>query len=297
MKNHNRESFFKYFTADTLKKVLETQRFRWSAPKRFNDPFDHLFMISDEDSPDEHKAWFLAETEKIVFSTESPQTSHPSIYSAGLIRLRRFSNKMNRADFRAQMELAFEEGKMRAIKYLDSVNKEWEQAIETARIFCVSEEPQNLLMWAHYGGEHSGAVIELKCIEDFDTPLCAARKVEYRSKMPKLGSFKEMFLNGLGQAPTPTNEKLYYDLAFVKSENWAYEQEWRCITYRNEPGDYSDYKFYPDEIANVYLGCRMKHEDKFEILQIIKKHYVHAAVFQMKVDKQEYRLLSEKIDC
>jgi hypothetical protein len=38
---HTREHLFKYATTATALKVIESHCFRWSAPTKFNDPFDH----------------------------------------------------------------------------------------------------------------------------------------------------------------------------------------------------------------------------------------------------------------
>ena len=290
MKIHDRDSFYKYFTAGTLRKILETRRFRWSSPRVFNDPFDHLFQISMEDDPRSLREWFISECERNIFGAEEPDIPHPCMHSGMLLMLRKYSPRLSRSEVLSELGHGFDEGVIRSEEYLRSVKRTWEEAIRTARIFCVSEEPNNFLMWAHYAGQHSGAVVEIRCIEDLDTPLCAARKVEYRTRMPKLGSNREILLNALGLAPEPSNEKLYHDLAFVKSDHWSYENEWRCITYRNEEGLYSDYKFYPQEIATVYLGCRIQADDKIEILSLLRSGFAHARVSLMQVDYSEYRL-------
>jgi hypothetical protein len=186
----------------------------------------------------------------------------------------------------------------RPLIFLDDLNNGfWEHAIQRARIFCILEDCQNLLMWAHYAGQHTGAVLELKCIEGIensDTPLCVARKVEYRKHMPKIGSYKEIFLHSLGLVPKPTNNTLYRDLAFVKSDLWSYENEWRCITYREE-GLYNDFKFYPEEITKIYFGCRMKDKDKEEVMRLLQTDFNHVEVFEMQIDEVEYKLNSKKI--
>lgn len=296
MKIHNRNSFFKYCTAETLKIILSSQRVRWSSPLRFNDPFDHLFRISASDNPSDHKDWFLEQCEKYVFGAQEPRLTHPIPHSTALLMLRRIAHDLDRGEFLKEMEDAFREGVENARKYLDSVNEYWDSQIKSARIFCVTEEPNNLLMWSHYTGSYSGAVLEIKCIEELDTPLCAARKVEYRSQMPKVGSYKEMFMYAFGLAPPPSNKTLYYDLSFVKSNHWSYEKEWRCVTYVDMDGLYTDYKFYPEEITRIYLGCRMEKTDKQDILNILGSSFSHISVFDMIIDENEYKLLPVRIN-
>jgi hypothetical protein len=296
IKTHDHLSFYKYCTADTLKKILASKRFRWNAPVNFNDPFDHLTQISLTDNPLELKEYYLEECKKFIFDKEEPNILYPNEYSNALSLLRANANNLSQDEILKELAEGFDEGLENVKNDLAKVNAEWEKAIRTARIFCVSEAPQNFLMWAHYADSHSGAMLELKCIEELDTPLCAASKVEYKKQMPKLGSYKEILRSSLGLIPQPTNKQLYHDLAYVKSDVWSYEKEWRCITYREKEGLYSDFNFFPEEIASIYLGCRMKEKDKEEILQLIHSGFSHSEVFEMMVDTSEYKINPKKTE-
>ncbi len=39
-RKHNRDSFYKYVSSNTAKKIRVNQTLRWSSPVEFNDPFD-----------------------------------------------------------------------------------------------------------------------------------------------------------------------------------------------------------------------------------------------------------------
>ena len=52
------------------------------------------------------------------------------------------------------------------------------------RVFCVSEERDNLLMWAHYAQEHKGAVFEFWSLPEEDNPLSVAQPIEYVDSPP-----------------------------------------------------------------------------------------------------------------
>jgi len=205
------------------------------------------------------------------------------------------SHSVDRAEFRREWDTGLDEGAESAQKYLSKLNAWWLSLAEKARLFCVSEENLNLLMWAHYSGEHSGVVLELGCIEEHDTPLCGAIKVEYRSKMPKIGAYKNMMLHALGRAPEGNSHQLYRDLAFVKAEGWRYENEWRCITYRNDEGLFGDYPFFPEEIMAVYFGCRIASEDRDELLRLMVADFPGAQAFQVRVHESEYALVVDRV--
>ena len=297
MKTHNRESFYKYCTAEALMSILESRKLRWSSPSRFNDPFDHQLQISMAEDSEDNKTWFLSQSERVVFGESEPKVVYPGPYTESLLLLRKHASELGRAEVMDELTQGYEEGLVRGRRYLDGLNQWWKLAMQKARIFCVSEEPQDLLMWAHYSGEHSGAVVELRCIEAIDSCLCAARKVEYRTMMPKLGSYRDVLMSYLGLAPEPSSENLYFDLAFVKSNHWSYEKEWRCINpFADEACPYSDYTFHPEEIASVCLGCRMQEKEEVEIMRLLATGFPHVQVFKMQVDDREYRLIPRKIN-
>ena len=53
--------------------------------------------------------------------------------------------------------------------------------------------------------------------------------------------------------------------------------------------------FVPSEVQHVYLGCRIKENDKQDILQIVKEKYPWAKISQMKKKKTSFDLDSEEI--
>jgi hypothetical protein len=160
MKQHDRQFFYKYCTAETLKAILTNKRFRWSAPMLFNDPFDHLFQISMDGAPQDLKPWFIAECKRFVFGYEEPKVLYPVVYTNLLYMLRNNSNKFQESELIEEWSKGFDEGIVAGKNRLNEYNKMWEEITKEARVFCVTEEPNNFLMWAHYAGEHSGAVIE-----------------------------------------------------------------------------------------------------------------------------------------
>ena len=51
LSSNSRKFFFKYYSPETAKKVLETCTRRWSNPALFNDPFDTQFeLFADVDA-------------------------------------------------------------------------------------------------------------------------------------------------------------------------------------------------------------------------------------------------------
>lgn len=107
-------------------------------------------------------------------------------------------------------------------------------------VFCLSEDPLNLLMWGHYCNAHQGAVVGFDITHAFfnaqSTPsgfLQYLRRVNYRKQRATLpfAHFqrnKMGFLNdhGSGWFELLRSE---HPLMFTKSPDWSYEREWRLV--------------------------------------------------------------------
>lgn len=119
-------------------------------------------------------------------------------------------------------------------------------------ISCFSDVNNELLMWSHYTGKHTGFCLE------FDAkyaPFNTAKAVNYRDHMPCVDATKLLI---------EKNYEEVLDLFSTKSISWKYEQEWRirsstqinkCITYPAEAltGIYFGPKTSRDVMDIVYL--------------------------------------------
>lgn len=75
-------------------------------------------------------------------------------------------------------------------------------------VFCLSSTPVSMPMWAHYGEAGKGVVLEFRTDAPFFKEHFPAQ-VRYRNSRPTV--------------------KDPIEALRVKSEEWAYEQEWRCF--------------------------------------------------------------------
>ncbi len=88
-------------------------------------------------------------------------------------------------------------------------------------VLCLCETSTSPPMWAHYGNKGEGIVLEFDTESDFFKRY-EPHKVRYRTKRPTI--------------------KKLQDAALVKSQEWAYEREWRCFA-NAPPHLASDEKF------------------------------------------------------
>lgn len=88
-------------------------------------------------------------------------------------------------------------------------------------VLCLTTEPDNLLMWSHYGDSHRGICLEF---DGHSAPMTQAQQVAYTVERlpinPYVDTQEEMMIKGL----------------LTKSEHWRYEEEWRICRYAEGPG-------------------------------------------------------------
>ena len=121
---------------------------------------------------------------------------------------------------------------------------------------CLSEIPDSLLMWSHYGASHAGFVLAFDARHPYfheekgpEDEFRHLRRVLYREARP---SATLVEFDGV-------------DFFLVKSGHWSYEREWRIfrplqeaeIVYPGEPFGVHLFPFPPSALKAVILGARM----------------------------------------
>lgn len=110
------------------------------------------------------------------------------------------------------------------------------------RVFSLTENYKNTLMWSHYASSQKGICIEFNFENHTDNNDAILRKVEYVSS-PK--QFQHELLSK------------YFIFFSYKQKDWEYEQEWRMIA-----DSKINYMSLTDEsIKSVYLGPRISPEN------------------------------------
>lgn len=122
-------------------------------------------------------------------------------------------------------------------------------------VLCLSETPNEILMWSHYAEYHKGFCIEFKI--DETSPLKAmARPVRYTDVYPSL-SLKNMSADA---------EESFIDVCvYTKASQWSYEKEWRAVM----PVGGKLYRA-PAAVSAIIFGARMSDTDKRDIYQILR---------------------------
>jgi len=207
----------------------------FSSPKNFNDPYDcRLPTMSFEASDSE---W-----------------------------LNYYSQHLGRAEA---------EKKIREGQHKDPVHqKEFLIRFQNNKIFklgilCLSEVPDNILMWSHYAEGHQGFCLQ------FENTDIRAQKVKYAESYPEANYLL-----------TPQDDQRKFTL-LTKSNHWCYEKEWRIIEYHHDPGTS---KFPKEKITGVIFGSEMHPKIKQLIRQWIAGREPRINVYEAKKKHRKYGL-------
>ena len=125
-------------------------------------------------------------------------------------------------------------------------------------------------MWYHYADHYAGVVIELRCNEHTDSPWLVARPVDYPKDKPAV--YTAEGLAELLALDTNAAVRRLLDIAtYTKSRDWAYENEWRIVTFKRpyDSGHFTDYPFHADDLAAIYLGPLISDGDRRELLKLL----------------------------
>lgn len=163
------------------------------------------------------------------------------------------------------------------------------------RIFCSTDNYDNLLMWAHYGDSHKGVCIEYNTdsiITDIETAmdnhgydLIIVGNVIYSKRRKKLPPVKNLF--------SISNIKNLVEAAFWKDKHWEYENEFRFVI-----ADFNSFKNLPrkygkqisgitvkGDIDNIFLGVNNTKKSLF------RRYHNNQKIHQLKLSKNKYEVI------
>jgi hypothetical protein len=281
--------------------TLETLRLKWSHPSTFNDPFDIQVDLRFPFTVEELTDRMVAIVEDLLFSPTEPSSDAENEILALVREMRLSEKKPPRGNFGPWFRANFQEVLNKASEQLfREDNERWRSWWRDKKIFCVVEEPDNILIWAHYAESHKGAVLKLRCLPERGTALCIAKPVVYRDELPSLGTLEVWARCVIGVGETPRGTDIFADYWLTKSRHWAYEKEWRTITRAEDTHgpSFALLEAFPEEIAAVYLGCRMPEEMRAAIAdQLQRPDLKHVDLYQAEQSATrfalEFRLLRQ----
>ncbi len=292
-KEPGNRSFYKYTSADTALAILRSGKVRYSSPLLFNDPFDFQAGLHFDFEISTLHEKVLDKLEEYAAAEMPPvNESDPWGKIVRIVREHYPTHGFPRDKFHNLTTGLFgylvEQIEITRKKYQEYW---WHTLLPGLRVFCVSEERDNLLMWAHYAKDHTGAVFEFLSLPAEDNPLSVARPIQYVSRPPSFFTEEEWLDNilALKRLDTSTFYKRY---AYFKSQNWAYEREWR-VWYPVIPAPEALHEDIPirlSEFAALYLGCRAEQQFAAEAKWLAKATFPNACIYKARKRENIYAL-------
>jgi hypothetical protein len=159
-------------------------------------------------------------------------------------------------------------------------------------LICLSEVPEDILMWSHYTKGHTGLLIGFDTANQFfaESPL---QQVEYKRERVLIGHYID--------PRDPPISEIVKALIKTKSHDWSYEKEWRqmhflarCLSQPDstKPDRHIYYKATsPSTVCEVITGCRCNVAGISEILSL--PEFRHVKWRRARVHDADFKLVFE----
>jgi hypothetical protein len=266
-------------SADAATIVLKNITLRWSSPVEFNDPYDVprelMFNIDQSEIQEELSKYLIG-----LIQNPTSKTDHiVPILQLLIDQSRNASPEMKEEIINAIKEEAAK--RVAQSQAMEELRVRWRQMLLEFRILCLCESPHTVSMWYHYADKYRGAVIELACNDESDSPWLVAEKIDYPETIPEIFTPKR-WAKLITMPERAAVEHLLHEYTYIKTPDWSYEKEWRVTSFKrpHETGTVSDYKINPNDFVAVYLGPLIDPVDRERILKILKDGMSHVQPYQ-----------------
>lgn len=303
---------YKYLDEIGAIEAIKNNSVLLNAPTKFNDPFDSLYYVDDEELNQAFELFMNYELFKKMYNELVVQNTEPNIRGVLLKECLKEDviqiKKKHIYKSKPYLSKGYEDG----LKLLNTSDKEiknrFKAMVETVfvafrsstLVSCFGSSNDSLLMWSHYANKHRGACIKF-LVEDNDF-----KQVLYSKDFPKFELVKALeiifghALSGKSIDTENPNHLFMLKPIFVKSNVWEYEGEIRCIYSKNQLNSRiyksriekeEKYFLKMPRIKAVYFGCCASKEFIDEIISIAK----NIPVFKMEMSEGEYTLTPREI--
>lgn len=243
------ETLYKYFSFNNFtERIFSHSEVYFPSPKQFNDPFDCKVRVDFRSSPKEQRE-FLDEMLAKLHPSLTKKQRQPLVKK--VLREKTFFNN----------------------REIEKFTRNMQDTVDAAGVFCMTELPDNILMWAHYADSHRGFCAEFAVADNrfFGRTI----DVNYSSTY-----IKPHFLHS-----TPREQ--VEEILLTKALPWSYEREWRIIDQLKGCGAY---KFPAPALRTVILGCRMSSDNEARIRTLLSSFPSAPVLKRAKPSDSEFSL-------
>jgi hypothetical protein len=276
-RNNDRLHFFKYMSFETAKIVLENRTLRWTTPRTLNDLYDVQIDLNINvdlerlEALSYEKIWNVMSGASVMDKTS---LMGPKWARLGLAKT--FTSKEDFVrEFEGDVKISYDDMSAK----LHEFHREY---LKDLKVLCLTEDPTNPPMWAHYAEHDSGVVVRLRSVPSRDTMYGMARPMKYLQEIPRL--FDEQHFSDVISGIRPDNYRAQLDrMIYSKGSAWSYEKEWRISVDkgRNKTEAHEDTPFDLNDLDGVVLGIKMTAENRQTIIELTKS-YPNVKLFEAK---------------
>ncbi len=240
-----------------LEATLRDRTIYLPSPSYFNDPWDcrpwfDLAVLDDAVMRERHIEWYMRVAIK-------PVTEHADELRQNRPLLNHFVEETSR--------------------------RLWARIDHEYRLYCLTPNCDDLLMWSHYANKHKGVCLQFDARTD---PISAAFKVSYQDQLP---------CSIIPEHGEDDAEKAL----LTKSDAWDYEEEFRLIARDSRVPPLPNTLIATDGIlpigdrslVGIIVGCQCNGAD--EIIDMVRRHQPSITVRQAKRQAHRYGLVFETL--
>jgi hypothetical protein len=244
-------------------KALEESKLWFSSADRFNDPYDSTIQFD--------------------YSTVDRKT----VFKWGLHNIKRDNPHLSIIEQMKLTEENINRNILDPVELERSIDGNKQQTLKKFGICSLTSDSKNLLMWSHYADCHKGFCFgidtkKLLSIQNYyatKKEILTLYRMDYRSDIPNYNFFESMLEN--------YGEKYISHLLLVKSEEWKYEKEYRLSILGHTNVALPIFK---EAIVEIYLGCKIKDDNRDAILNTLDDIKSPAKVYQLHKSEIKFEL-------
>lgn len=251
---------YKYFKADIGLMVLQSRMLRFTPPREFNDLFEFSPRYQNINESPLLKESMTKENVQREIDTQHDQ------WFDGAPTLRAIYEKANEGFDASSFGLDF------VSQLFDKLSEQipniFYENLNKAGVLCLTERPNQPVMWGSYGDNHYGIALGFDSENEFfdrrksqDDELRHLVKVTYHAEKPEIQILED------GALPQVVSQK---------PDAWSYECEWRIIQALQDADKVVDgeppthlFQFPPSCLKEVIFGNRASKETMTEAYEIL----------------------------
>ena len=250
---------------DRIGDILVNRRLHFSDPIKFNDPFDCALDLdlqrgaSDQD-------W-------VEYFTHLVEEEEPD--SAPSERRARAVDNVKR-------------GRHKDPVFVNATRNDIRQIVkELGRkqgVLCLSSDPKNVMMWAHYADNHEGLLFRFDChyMADQKSGELRTFPINYNVSFPRIPDY----LKALGQSKNGDLRAVSKLFFCRKSRDWKNEKEWRFFS--SKPNSFVE--FDEPMLSGIIFGWKMPDSTKNLIRAWTNEYNPKPKLFEAKPCPDRFRM-------